>query len=230
MPNRSVGNAGHVMDAARKLSEGGNSFSLELLTVTAWTDNKNKFGITGFEGQYPDINKVCCLIMGVRGLVARGLLAKTAPKQYKLTEAGKQWFADRPVSASITPKLRLVRSPHDSTIKIPLHEQTELTRLILSPSFSHWKEFQWDNISSKEGLAFWMGTDERYQWPYLHDAMQRVRELLTTMRRRLKGAKTVVLSNGQEIGKKEIVQLWECHSLLADKFKKHIKLFNERKA
>jgi hypothetical protein len=54
-----------IMFAAKRLTQ---PFSVEDLVVEAWKLDKEKFGLSGFEQQYPSNNKVYVVLMGKKGL------------------------------------------------------------------------------------------------------------------------------------------------------------------
>lgn len=57
------------------------------LVVAAWSLDRAKLGLKGFERQYPDKNRV---LMDVVKMVKAGLLERPAPSVYRLTEAGRK--------------------------------------------------------------------------------------------------------------------------------------------
>lgn len=61
-------------------------FPVEALTVAAWEFDKNKFGLAGYEQQYPHHNAVLCAIMGSNGLVKQGKLVRVSPGHYKVAK------------------------------------------------------------------------------------------------------------------------------------------------
>ncbi len=69
------------MDAAKEFTEWE-------LTVEAWELNKNRWGLRGFEGEYPDHKRVMMEIMGGGGLVKEGSLTRTKENHYRVTVSG----------------------------------------------------------------------------------------------------------------------------------------------
>jgi len=63
-------------------------FTMAQLVLACWQSNPKKFGLDGFP-EHPDTHKVFPSLCGQRGLVARGLLVKLAPKLYKVSTAQK---------------------------------------------------------------------------------------------------------------------------------------------
>jgi hypothetical protein len=70
-----------LMSVARTLPA---TFSIEDLTVRAWQAYPTAFGMARWP--HPDSNKVISLVVGARGLVARGWLEKVGPKTYRVKE------------------------------------------------------------------------------------------------------------------------------------------------
>ena len=54
-----------IILAAHKLEQAGHTpFTIEALTVAAWKDNKQTFGLRGFDDQYPNSNVLYAALMG----------------------------------------------------------------------------------------------------------------------------------------------------------------------
>src|SRR3954468_13866979 len=80
-----------ILLAASHLEDQGQSpFSAEALIVSAWQKYPQTFGLKGYEGSYPDSNKVLSGIMGEKGLPRRGWMVKVGQKLYSLTRDGRQ--------------------------------------------------------------------------------------------------------------------------------------------
>lgn len=66
------------------------TFTLETLTVQAWVQWPNEvFGLKGYESDFPNPNLVSATLCGKRGLVARGLMKRIAPRVYCVTQLGR---------------------------------------------------------------------------------------------------------------------------------------------
>ena len=87
-----------VLQAAVNLGKG--PFALALLVVHAWGRHYEEFGLEGCESDHPDSAKVASIVMGQRGLVARGYLEKVRPKVYRVTERGREWVRKHSSSES----------------------------------------------------------------------------------------------------------------------------------
>lgn len=79
-----------LLAAAALEAEQISPFSAEALIVAAWKMFPRVFGLRGFADLHPDSNKVMTSVMGEKGLVRRGYLAKMGKKLYMLTREGRQ--------------------------------------------------------------------------------------------------------------------------------------------
>jgi hypothetical protein len=82
--------ANEVLIAAASIVKGDISkeFTEWELTVETWRLNKNRWGLRGFEAQYPDHKRVMMELMGLGGLVKEGFLKRTRENHYTVTSAG----------------------------------------------------------------------------------------------------------------------------------------------
>lgn len=71
-----------ICQAARELPQ---PFTLAQLVVACWRKAPQRFALAGFP-EYPDTQRVLPALCGKRGLVARGLLRKVAPKMYQVNK------------------------------------------------------------------------------------------------------------------------------------------------
>jgi hypothetical protein len=84
-----MSNKNRVMLAALSIHEqGAQVFSMEHLTVVSWRIYGARFGLDGYESNYPDITKVQNATVGPAGLVTRKLLRYVSSRCYSLTEEG----------------------------------------------------------------------------------------------------------------------------------------------
>jgi hypothetical protein len=81
--------ADKVLCAALALDTIYPRFTAADLAVRAWLDDKEAFGLAGYEESQCDCNAVNVTIMGRRGLPAKGLLAKHG-RHYSITTAGRK--------------------------------------------------------------------------------------------------------------------------------------------
>ena len=79
-----------VLLAAANIAKGDHEkeFTEWELTVEAWKLNKNRWGLRGFEDQYPDHKRVMMEVMGHGGLVRDRYLVRTRSNHYKVTSSG----------------------------------------------------------------------------------------------------------------------------------------------
>ena len=68
----------------------GPAWSLEQVAVAAWQADPGRFGLRGYETVYPDFHLARCYFDGTRGLVAKGLVARSVDGLYLLTPAGRE--------------------------------------------------------------------------------------------------------------------------------------------
>jgi hypothetical protein len=81
-----------ILLAASDLTAAGSvEFSEWQLSVATWKRDPSKFGMRGFESQYPDHKRVMKEIMGSapRNPVVRGLLERVRENHYRLTPVGR---------------------------------------------------------------------------------------------------------------------------------------------
>jgi hypothetical protein len=74
-----------ILLAAKKLA---NPFTEEQLVVAAWQLDKEKFGLAGYHGFYPNNNLVKLQLMGKNGLVKRGEIIRLKVGLYCLKGMG----------------------------------------------------------------------------------------------------------------------------------------------
>lgn len=62
------------------------------LTIVAWTNNRKRFGMRGYEHLYPDHKRVYSELVSTKpsSPVYKGHMVKTRPNVYRLTAAGVQ--------------------------------------------------------------------------------------------------------------------------------------------
>src|SRR5947209_3077262 len=79
-----------IMAAADLELKWRSAFPFEALVMHAWQMFPDLFGLQGFIDKAPDSNKVMVVLVGYRGLVARGWLVKTGQKMYRITFDGRR--------------------------------------------------------------------------------------------------------------------------------------------
>ncbi len=69
-----------ILMVANKLKQ---PFTEEDLVLAVWQTDKTRFGLRGFEQQYPNNNLVKCCLMGKDGLIATGEIIKVKTGVYR---------------------------------------------------------------------------------------------------------------------------------------------------
>lgn len=64
---------------------------LSHLIVEAWKANKKKFGLQGWEEEYPDTNRAACVLSNRNGPLAREYMRRPFPKMFELTKSGWEY-------------------------------------------------------------------------------------------------------------------------------------------
>ena len=86
-----------VLVAAYNLSKKGKKIFTEWdLTVETWKLNNNKWGLRGFESNYPDHKRVMNEIMakGDQKVIGKGWIERVKPNYYRITEFGMTKASD----------------------------------------------------------------------------------------------------------------------------------------
>jgi len=78
-----------ILMAAVALSSDAESFSAEGLIVKAWELFPESFALRGFDGKYPDSNRVLAKLSGSDGLCGLGWLEHTDQRTYRATKKGR---------------------------------------------------------------------------------------------------------------------------------------------
>ncbi len=78
-----------ILMAAVALSSDAESFSAEGLIVKAWELYPESFALRGFDGKYPDSNRVLAKLSGSDGLCGLGWLEHTDQRTYRATKKGR---------------------------------------------------------------------------------------------------------------------------------------------
>ncbi|MGO9643891.1 MAG: hypothetical protein ACLPY5_03980 [Candidatus Bathyarchaeia archaeon] len=80
-----------LLAAVRLMKKHGDEFSEWDLTVETWENNKNRWGLPGYEKKFPDHKRVMNEIMArgtEKAAIGRGWLERTRTNHYKVTAAG----------------------------------------------------------------------------------------------------------------------------------------------
>ena len=118
--------------AAFECSDGDpeKTFTFEELLVMAWKNDRASWGLRGFEGDYPDSERIHRELdsrgKNSKGLVELGWLDKPRPRVYRLTLKG---LAE---AGRTKPEHTVVRE------KIQRQSEDEVRRVIEHPTFQQW--------------------------------------------------------------------------------------------
>lgn len=120
--------------AGFRLEESGQCpFAAEALVVRAWKDNREAFGLAGFEHLYPDANKVLYNLMGARGLVSRGWFVQRE-KGKKLYELSRQSRDEARVLLGSVAQRRTL-----GKIQVSEDVEVRLCSLLRCRAYSRWR-------------------------------------------------------------------------------------------
>lgn len=78
-----------ILMAAAALGEESDTFSVEDLIVRSWQCYPEAFSLRGYDGKYPDSNRVLAKLSGVDGLCGLGWLEHTDQRMYRVTRKGR---------------------------------------------------------------------------------------------------------------------------------------------
>lgn len=113
-----------ILLAANDLTAAGTiEFSEWQLSVATWKRDKSKFGMRGFEADYPDHKRVMKEIMGSapRNPVVRGLLERVRENHYSLTPVGRAEAAKLSAAEDVGASPRSVSALYDGVRKYAEH-------------------------------------------------------------------------------------------------------------
>ena len=137
----------------------GRTLTLEDLAVRLWESDRRRFGMAGYADLYPEPRKVACILMGQKGLVARGLLSQNG-RLYSLTEAG---------AARLLGEKRPVEAPSDGPNTVgngrtapkaaPDGVDIELRRLLETGAWRYRDKSCRAQLTFSHALEFW-GVEE----------------------------------------------------------------------
>lgn len=119
------------------------------LTVAVWRADPATFGLRTREAESADNNKVRTMLVGPRGLVARGLFEKVGEYKYRLTPAGRRHAADLAAGKGVGENL--VRP------NLSRRDQSELARLLATRVFLATAGGMADLINRGDIDVFWNG-------------------------------------------------------------------------
>jgi len=204
----------------------GGSFTAEDLVVSAWSMFPATFGLKGHLNEdgtplYPDSNRVFAEIMGTKPLRKRGLLSKTGPKQYALTESGRR----------AAQKLRILhpsgaQNAVESRSGLPRDFDRLLHRLVASRATSKVRDGNAAELSFFDACMFW-GITPRSSSIKLRERLENTRQVVAAARD-IVGKGTVRTSSGT-ITHEDIKLLQEVDKILRDRFHAELEIIAQRR-
>jgi hypothetical protein len=136
-----------LLAAADLTAEGKQEFSEWDLTVAAWKNDRQRFGLRGYALTHPDHKRVMMEIMGKKASspVQQKYLEKTRPNYYRLTPLGKAIAAglrssQRPATPAPaeTPNKPAAKAPAPNAPFMELYEKAAL--YVGKPEFRRWQD------------------------------------------------------------------------------------------
>jgi hypothetical protein len=127
--------------------ETSKTFTFEELLVAAWRQDKQSWGLRGFEGEHPDSERIHRELdsrgKNSKGLVQLGWLDKVRPRVYRLTLKG---LAE---TGRTKPEHKVIRE------KIRRQSEDEVRRVLEHPTFHQWLADQSKPKRFRDAGAFW---------------------------------------------------------------------------
>jgi hypothetical protein len=207
--------------AALDLQRGAETFTAAALCVRAWERWPETFGLEGFD--HPDMNKVVVCLVGLKGMVKKGLLVKTGPKRYHLSGAGRIAAAAF-CEGGLPPDLK--EPPPESEAPPASADEARsalLERLLESDAWDLARRGEAASLTFMHACDFWADTDRADA--VLIDA--RILEVTDT----LTGSACpggLVTRGGRFVSTAELKRLLDLHCHLRERFSKHLRLLRSR--
>lgn len=204
--------------------KGVKEFSEWDLTVATWKRNPNRFGARGYEGEYPDHKRVMMEIMSQAkkdNPIRRGLIEKTRPNYYKLTNLG----------LSEIDHLSKEKDTGEKARKSPQHIYDAIQPLIEQLVF---KKFKKDPEEPRMwlGAAAFLGL-ENSEPLHFEDRLRAVRTAIENAMRYLKDEKLDnfhrgVSSSGAAVTKEDVLKLKDLLGVIEQRFSHQIEAIRKQ--
>jgi hypothetical protein len=120
-PARRLTAAQIILMAGEELTNNGlDEFSEWELTVAAWKQDRDRFGLRGFKDEYPDHKRVMMEIMGQKphNPLQLKLMEKILPNYYKLTSLGRNEATRLRTAAPGDLRPVATRAPRSTAVKV----------------------------------------------------------------------------------------------------------------
>lgn len=191
------------------------------LVVACWKKYPQYFSLGGHP--HPDSNRVLCCLMGKKGLVSQGLLARVGAKQYSLTGKGTirashlagsngEIAVQKPALSTEKARQRYRRNGHD---RLPLEDGDLLLRLFDEEATNLWELGRDHEITIAMILDF-LGLREVDGEEGMQKEIRRLQSRLDSIRLLLV-AGPVVLGNGREVCKDDVMELERLREMLVNR-------------
>lgn len=194
------------------------TFTAEDLVIAAWKKFPDSFGMEGHP-QYPDSNRVYTKLMGKKGLVGRGWLAKVGEKRYQLSEAGR-----------IMSKALVCTPAPDIGLRAVLTRDQKLIldRLLSSRAVTKLEASGPDGVGFHDACSFW-DISPRSNASTLKARLQTVQAIIETAEKSIQEFGGITLTQGgSSIGTNEIEVLKKTNRTLLEKFKQDLDVIRRR--
>lgn len=200
--------------------QGRTSFTASELVVESWKQFNNTFGLEGFKDKFPDSNKTLSNVMGERGMVRRGWLAKIGQKVYTLTKEGRRLAArllnekiDEPESGS-------------EYVELPRDTEKALLTLLHSSAYRKFEDNQKNELAFADACRFWNIT-QNLQGEAVDERLAKVEGMLNGLEKLL-AQEDGRLSNGRLVTAGDCRVLRNIHRYMEDRFDRLLNLLRTR--
>jgi hypothetical protein len=202
-----TGSALKLLSAANELGRRRATFSAEELAVAAWESDREAFGLKGFHEAHLNFNKVLVLLMGSKGLVARGYLKKEGQKLYSVTNRGRK--AAR----------QIAEEPHTG---LTAGEERQLLRFLKSEALEKVVSGLVSDLNFTECLTFW-GVSEACSSEEIRVKIAGQEDLVHALEALL-DEQEITLSNGWVIRRNDVDQVRRTAKTIQVRFQRHLNM------
>lgn len=209
--------AEEVLLAAREIAQDDMEevFSEWDLTVAAWQLNPHRWGMRGYEEEYPDHKRVMMEVMGRNNLVNKGWLERPKTNHYQITSAGMAKAAE-------------ITAPRDTRAR-SIHIHDAVSAFALHPVFeSHLEDEEkpktWMDAEAFLQLRSHDGSELEERFEQLRESIERALEFIET-------TEVDVLRRGDRppaISRERLERLSRFLDLLEERFSRQISAIRKR--
>lgn len=215
-----------LLSAVALEDQGRTPFTAEELTVAAWQRFPRAFGLRGFVEQHPDTNKVLTSLMGEKGMVRRGWLAKMGQKLYALTRKGRDQAERLSVEPAAAPLVLPATPVAPREEKLPRELEQFLLGLLESSAVFKFREERQSEWTFADACRFW-GITENLSGSALDARLAAFESTIADVKRRM-GRDRVLLSTRRSVAPEEVAELSQIHTFLEKRFERHLNLLRSR--